>query len=340
MEREENFQRQVSFDGAGAPNAEEVVHPDGLPRESNGPQKRDGIIRRFIRRRSKGDIIFDIINYTLVTVICLLLVYPFLYMISVSLTGKDNVSDVILWPVGVPNFNAYIFIFKMDNILRGFGNTFLYTFVSLAFSMVLTVGLAYAMSKKFLVGKKLLNIFVLITMYFSGGLIPTYITITSLGMVDNIWAMTIPAAINTYNMIVMRTYFMSSVPDELEEAAEMDGAGTIRTLVSVYLPLSMPILMTIGLFYFVASWNSWFGAQIYLDTPEKYPIQLILRNALESTLAQGMNSSMMNELYANAIDGNSLNYALTIVVTLPLLILFPFLQKFFVKGVIVGSLKG
>lgn len=338
METEKDLPKNVFFMSEEIAAAETAAERD---KEKNQKEKkRKNFFRRFAERRSKGDIAFDLINYTLVTVICLLLVYPFLYMISVSLTSKNNVSDVILWPVGVPNFNAYLFIFKMDNILRGFGNTFLYTFVSLAFSMVLTVGLAYAMSKKFLVGKKLINIFVLITMYFSGGLIPTYITITSLGMVDNIWAMTIPAAINTYNMIVMRTYFMSSVPEELEEAAEMDGAGTLRTLVSVYLPLSMPILMTIGLFYFVASWNSWFGAQIYLDSPEKYPIQLILRNALESTLAQGMNSSMMNELYANAIDGNSLNYALTIVVTLPLLVLFPFLQKFFVKGVMVGSLKG
>lgn len=307
--------------------------------ENNKSTKKSSFIHRFLARRSKGDVVFDIINYVLVTLLCLLLLYPFLYMISVSISSKNYVSEVVLFPRDV-NLNAYLFIFKMDNILRGFGNTFLYSFVSLAFSMFLTVCLAYALSKRFLVGRKFLNIFILITMYFSGGLIPTYLTITSLGMVDNIWAMTVPAAINTYNMIVMRTYFISTVPEELEEAAEIDGAGTLRTLISVYLPLSMPILMTIGLFYFVASWNSWFGAMIYLDTPSKYPIQLILRNALESTLAQGMNSSLMEELYASGVDGKSLNYALTIIVTLPLLILFPFLQKFFVKGVIVGSLKG
>ncbi len=289
---------------------------------------------------SKRDKIFDILNYSILTLLCLLMLYPFLYMISVSLTPADRVSDVFLYPLGF-QLNAYKFIFQMPNILTGYRNTLIYTFGGLAVSMFLTICLAYVFSKKFLVGRKFLTVFVLITMYFGGGLIPSYIVNTNvLHLIDNIWVIIIPGALNTYLMIVMRTYFTSTIPIELEESAQIDGAGQYKILLYVYLPLSLPILATISLFYFVAMWNSWFGAMIYLNTESKYPIQLILRNSMERSLAMGFSNAQLAQMNEYKIDGNSLNYALTISVVLPLIVMLPFLQKFFTKGVIVGSLKG
>lgn len=297
--------------------------------------------KRFrFKRKSKQEVIFSIINYTFLTFVCLLMLYPFIYMISVSLTGYGHVSEVRLLPIDI-QFNAYKILVKIPNVLSGYKNTLLYTFFGVSTSMILTTSLAYVLSKPFLVGRKFLNIFVIITMYFSGGLIPSYILLTNiLNGMNTFWVMVIPGAINTYNMIVMRTYFSSNIPKELEESAQIDGAGQIRMLFSLFLPLSKPILATITLFYFVDGWNSWLGAWLYLDKPELYPIQLVLRNAMTQSLASGLNGGMMAELLANKVDGTSLNYALTTCVVLPLLLVVPFLQKFFVKGVMIGSLKG
>ena len=296
--------------------------------------------RSRFRRKSKGDILFDIINYSVLTFICLLMLYPFIYMVSVSLTGYGHVSEVRLLPIDF-QFNAYKILFKLPNVLSGYKNTLLYTFFGVSTSMILTTGLAYALSKPFLVGRKFLNIFVIITMYFSGGLIPSYILLTNvLQWTNSFWVMIIPGAINTYNMIVMRTFFSSNIPLELEESAQIDGAGQIRMFFSIFLPLSKSILATITLFYFVAGWNSWLGAWLYLDDPGMFPIQLVLRNAMTQSLASGVSGGMMTELLQNRIDGTSLNYALTTCVVLPLFLVFPFLQKFFVKGVMIGSLKG
>ena len=292
------------------------------------------------KRRSSVDVIFGAVNYTFLTLICLLMLYPFVYMVSVSLTGYGHVSEVRLLPVEV-QFNAYKILFKLPNVLSGYKNTLLYTFLGVSVSMILTTSLAYALSKPFLVGRKFLNIFVIITMYFSGGLIPSYILLTNmLKWTNTLWVMIIPGAINTYNMIVMRTFFSSNIPQELEETAQIDGAGQIRMFFSIFLPLSKPILATITLFYFVAGWNSWLGAWLYLDRPELFPIQLVLRNAMNQSLASGVQGSLMTEMLVNRIDGTSLNYALTTCVVLPLFLVFPFLQKFFVKGVMIGSLKG
>ena len=288
------------------------------------------------RRKAK---LFDIVNGIFLGLVCLLMIYPFAYMISVSITGYEHVSEVVLFPIDI-QFTAYEMLTKIPNILSGYINTLMYVFFGVSTSMILTTMMAYALSKPYLVGRRFFTLFIIITMYFSGGLSPSYIWITNgLKWSDTFWVMIIPGAINTYNLIVMRTYFTVSVPRALEEAAQIDGAGAFRVFWSIYLPLSKPIIATVTLFYFVAGWNSWLGAWLYLDDPALYPIQLVLRNAMQQSLSAGLSSGLMAELISKHIDGASLNYALTICVIAPLLLVFPFLQKYFVKGVIIGSVK-
>lgn len=294
----------------------------------------------WFKRMTAMDMTFEVINSIFLGLLCLLMLYPLVYMFSVSITGYERVTDVLLLPKDI-QFNAYKMLAKIPNVLSGYRNTIVYVGCGVAISMVLTTTMAYALSKPYLVGRRFFTLFILFTMYFSGGLIPSYIWITNgLKWSNTFWVMVIPGAINTYNLIVMRTYFRSSVPRDLEEAAEIDGAGQFRTFWSIYLPLSKPILATVTLFYLVASWNSWMGAWLYLDDPGRYPIQLVLRNAMQQSLTVGLSGGLMADLVNNKVDGTSLNYALTICVIAPLLMIFPFLQKFFVRGIIIGSVKG
>lgn len=292
---------------------------------------------RFTYRKTKGDIIFDTCNILLIVIICAVMIYPFIYMVSVSFSDYEFVSDVRLLPKGF-NTDAYQYIFQLSDVQRGYFNSFLYTIVGVAISMFLTTLLAYPLSKKWLPGRSFFAVLVLITMYFGGGLIPTYLLVTGLGMRNTIWAIVLPGALNTYNMIVMRSYFTSSIPAEIEESCEIDGANQFQTLAKIYLPLSKPILATITLFYLVVAWNAWFPASIYLDDKTMYPIQLILRNAMTTNIFLSNPGAALGQL--GQVNYMSLNYALTIAVILPVLIIYPFCQKYFVKGVMVGSLKG
>lgn len=297
-------------------------------------EKNKSIFKRYFARCSKGDIVFDVINTILIFIVCCLLLYPFLYMVSVSLSEYDRVVDVLLLPKGL-NFKAYVKIFQMRMVWRGYLNSFIYTVLGLFISMALTILTAYPLSKSWLPGRKILSVFVIITMYFGGGLIPTYLLVTSiLGWTNKIWAIVIPGAINTYYMMIMRSYFVSSIPKEIEEAGKIDGASELKILFFIYLPLSIPILATLALYYLVIYWNNWFSASIYFSDENLYPIQLILRNSLST------NNIWVGDSSSGDISYKSMNYALTVAVVLPILVIYPFCQKFFIKGVMVGSLKG
>ncbi|MGN1100424.1 MAG: carbohydrate ABC transporter permease [Christensenellales bacterium] len=290
--------------------------------------------KRFTSRKSRGDVVLDIALIVIISLISVLLVYPFLYMVSVSLSDYDKVVDVVLFPKGI-SFGAYVKIFSMNTVLRGYLNSAIYTLTGLVVSMALTILAAYPLSKNWLPGRKVLSIIVLITMYFGGGLIPSYLLVTKyLGWKNNMLSIIIPGALNTYYMIIMRTFFVTGVPKAIEEAAQIDGATEMQTLIRIFLPLSTPIMATIGLYYFVVMWNSWFSASIYLDESSKYPIQLILRNALSSS------NIWVGDQSSGDINYKSMDYALTISVVLPIIFIYPFCQKYFIKGVMVGSLKG
>lgn len=297
------------------------------------------------RGNQKLDFMY-VLFVVVVGVIGFVMLYPFMYIISVSLTNYKYASQVTLFPI-MPTLDAYKFIFGLKNIQTGYLNTVVYTFVGLAINMIMTILCAYPLSKKRLVGRSFFNILILITMYFGGGLIPSYLLVTNvLNLENTIWALVLPGAISTWNMIVLRTYFMNSIPVEIEESCHIDGAGEWHMLFSIFLPLSTPILVTIGLFYFVGLWNSWFPASLYLDNSKDWPIQLVLRNAM-STSGGSLTTGGASASAAAAklgktgtIDVNSINNALTLAVALPIILIYPFCQKYFIKGVMLGSLKG
>ncbi|MGN1099114.1 MAG: carbohydrate ABC transporter permease [Christensenellales bacterium] len=285
-------------------------------------------------KRSHGETVFNCFLYAILTLLVIVMLYPFLYMIAVSLSDRLEVSNVILLPRKI-TFQAYEQIFSWTLTLSGYKNSIMYTVLGTVVSIVLTTFAAYPISKNWLVGRKFITFFLLITMYFSGGLIPQYIVIKQIyGLYDNLWVMILPGALNTYYVMIMLTFY-KGIPKDIEEAAYIDGAGELRTMFSIYLPLSVPIFSTLILFYAVGIWNSWFGAFIYLSSPEKYPLQLVLRNLMESfSVDLGQIGS------SGQIDPVSFNYALTVAAVLPILVCFPFVQKFFERGVVIGSLKG
>jgi len=199
---------------------------------------------------------------------------------------------------------------------------------------------AYPLSKKSLPGRTVITVYILITMFFSGGLIPLYLLVNSLGMVNTFWAMVLPSAISTWFVVLARTFLMN-IPSEMEESASIDGAGHWKILTHIYLPLSKPIIATLSLFYAVAKWNSWFDASIFLLDKQKYPIQLILRNMMISGLDRADFTTASYSMFMEyRLTPTSVNYALTVAVILPIIFIYPFLQKYFIKGVMIGSLKG
>lgn len=263
--------------------------------------------------------------------------YPLIYVLSASLSSSDAVSlgKVFLWPVEF-SLDGYKHLAENSQILIGYKNSLIYLAVGVTINMLFTVLLAFPLSRRELPGRNLITIFVTITMYISGGLIPTYLLVDKLHMVDTLWGLILPSAISTSNMIIMRTYFTSTIPEELREASFLDGCGYIKFFLKVVLPLSAPILAVIALYYAVASWNTYFSALIYLRSSDKANLQLVLRNIL---LANQISSGE-----ASYTEGAKLNvtikYAVIVAGSIPMLIIYPFVQRHFTKGVMIGSIKG
>ncbi|WP_202556081.1 carbohydrate ABC transporter permease [Paenibacillus silvestris] len=281
---------------------------------------------------------FDYINTVLLLLLMVLTVYPLLYVAfaSVSDAGSLMGHKGILWrPIGF-SLDAYTNVFRNPMIIKGYGNTLFVVLMGLALNITLTAFGAYALSRKSLQYRKPLMLFIIFTMFFSGGLIPLYLTVKGVGLVDSLWALIIPQAINTFNLILMKTAF-EAIPDALEESAKMDGANDFVILFRIVLPLSMPVIAVMLLYYGVSHWNSWFNAMIFLQERSLYPLQLVLREIL-----------LQGEANANtgASDGDAamlaatLKYATIIVATVPILFVYPFLQKYFVKGALIGAIKG
>lgn len=286
--------------------------------------------------------LFDCILVLIVGVMIVMMLYPFLYVISVSVSDTQRVANVTFYPLGFSTA-SYEYLLAMKNVTNGYLNSLLYTVSGTLVSLLLTTICAYPLSKKWLPGRNIITVFIVFTMYFSGGLIPSYLLVNNLHMSNSFLALIIPGAINTWYMILMRTYFIQNIPIELEESSNIDGANEYQIFTRVYLPLSIPIMATIALFYIVGQWNSWFAASIYLSDAGKYPIQLILRNALSvanSFVATNTSLALNSLIESGKVNVTSLNNALTVAVVAPIIILFPFVQKYFVKGIMVGSLKG
>ncbi|MDK8181984.1 carbohydrate ABC transporter permease [Paenibacillus sp. UMB4589-SE434] len=291
--------------------------------------------------RSLGDRIINIINYVLLTILTVIVLYPLLFVLSASISDPEHVlrGDVWLIPKGF-NLEAYTKIFQNKDILLGYGNTILYTLIGTAINLVMTVCAAYPLSRKDFAGRGMITGMIVFTMFFGGGLIPTYLLIKNLNMLDSLWVMVIPNAVSVWNIIIMRTFFQQSIPGELQESAMIDGCNHFQTLFRIVLPLSMPIIAVMILFYAVGHWNSYFNALIYLTSKDKFPLQLILREILIQSDSGEFIKLTSESAVRMKMSVEGLKYAVLVVANLPMLILYPFLQRYFVKGIMIGALKG
>ena len=282
--------------------------------------------------------IFNIVNVIILLGVVVATLYPFIYMISVSLSKDIYVlrGEVWLWPKGF-NLEMYKLVLNDPRILTAYTNTILYTVTGTLIALAVTSVGAYAISKKEMVFQKFFMMLIVFTMFFSGGMIPTFLIVKNMGMMDTLWAMVLPGAVSTWNLIIMRTFFRG-IPIELEESGRIDGLTDFGIFLRIVLPLSKAVLATIGLFCAVGIWNNFYQALLYLRDSDLYPLQVVLRNIV---LAGQVNNSDVTSVGGdNLIVEESLKFATIIVSTLPILLVYPFLQKYFVKGVMIGSVKG
>lgn len=293
-----------------------------------------------LRRESVKDKVFVILNYILLGIIACLMIYPLIYVLSASFSNpaRTILGDIWLFPKEM-TVDLYVKVFQNEKILIGYRNTIIYTVFGTFINLLFSIMIAYPLSRKDFYGRNVITVFIMITMFFSGGMIPTYLLVKDLGMLDTIWAIVLPGAVSVYNVIIMRTFFQS-IPNELHEAASIDGCGNIAFLMKIVMPLSMPIIAVMTLFYGVGHWNAYFDSLIYLNDESKFPLQLFLRQMLIQEDMSGMSSASDSAISEHLMQIEGLKYAVVIVASLPMLVLYPFLQKYFVKGVMIGSLKG
>ena len=291
-----------------------------------------------ILKRKRNDTIFYVINAFLLGVVALIVLYPLYFIIIASISDPDAVlaGKVVLYPVDI-TLSGFQKIMERTDVWRGYLNTIIYTVITVVLSLVVTIPAGWALSRKTLPGKKFWMIYFIIPMFFGGGLIPFYNVMSSLKLVNTIWAIILPAALSVWNLFMTKTFFESSVPGGLIEAAKIDGAGQFRTFFLIVLPLAKAIMAVMALYYAVGQWNSYFNAMIFLQNENLYPLQLVLKEILiasESTV--GGSGETILEQYRLA---NQLKYASVIVSSLPVLMLYPFVQKYFAQGAMIGSLK-
>lgn len=291
-------------------------------------------------RQSKEDVAFDIVVTGIVLVAGILALYPLLFVMSASISDPNqvNAGKVLLMPKGI-QFEGYKAVFQNVWILKGYRNSIFYTVVGTAMNVFSTITAAYALSRKDLYGRKLLNWFIAIPMWFGGGLIPTFLVVDSLNLVNTPYVLLILGLVSSYNLIICRTY-MSSLPYELQEAAKIDGANDFRVLARIVLPVSAPIIAVLALYYAVGHWNSYFSALIYVNNKEWQTLQVFLREFLLLNTEIYEDSMDVEEMIRRQQLAETMKYSLIVVASVPMLIAYPFVQKFFIRGVMVGSVKG
>lgn len=300
-------------------------------------------IKRVRKRIIDPDTVFDAANLLIMLALLVIFTWPLWFVLIASISDPAQVwqGNVILLPKKI-TLDAYKEVLNYKTIWIGYRNTIIYTVLGTSINMVLTVCGAYPLSRKDFVSKKFFTIMFMITMYFSGGLIPSYLVVNKLNLINTVWAMVIPNAVSVFNIIITRTYFMNSIPDELLEASQIDGANNVQYLFKVVLPLSKPILAVIMLFYAVGHWNDFYSALIYINSQELMPLQSVLRKILMSAqMTLQITSSMSpDEIMRKTQLAQTLKYSSIIISTIPVLCLYPLVQKHFVKGIMIGSVKG
>lgn len=302
--------------------------------------------RRKYARMTLNDRIFDVFNYTALGLLLLVFVAPLMNVISSSFSDPDMIAGGKVWllPKGF-TLEGYQEVRQMDKIWIGYANSVYYTVVGTLANLIVTIMCAYPLSKKDLVGRNFIMGIFSFTMFFGGGLVPTFMLVRSLGLLDTRAALILPGLMSVYNMIIARTFFSTSIPSDLYDAAEIDGCNEFSTLIRIVIPLSAPIIAVLGLYYAVAHWNSYFSGLIYLSDSSKYPLQLVLRDFLLSQQSwDDMLTSASAEMQAEIVEQmkkrEQLRYVVIVVAALPMCMLYPFIQKFFIKGVMVGAIKG
>ena len=292
-------------------------------------------------KRRKPLSVFPIINGLILTLIGIVCLYPMLYILFASLSEPARImkhTGLLTAPLGF-TLEGYTLAFRNPNILSGYMNTLIYVVVGTVLSVVVTAAGAFVTSRKDALLARPIMLCVIFTMYFSGGLIPLYLLVNELGLFDTRAAIILVGLVSTWNLIVMRTSFLS-IPDSLEESAKIDGASPLVIFLKIYLPLSKPMLATMTLFYGVGNWNSWFNASIFLQDRGKFPLQLIMREILISNDMSSMTNMNTVGTYTNSMYQVLVKYAVVVIATLPILCIYPFLQRYFIKGVMIGAVKG
>ncbi|QDH21324.1 carbohydrate ABC transporter permease [Saccharibacillus brassicae] len=298
-------------------------------------------------QESKGDKIFLICTYVYLSVALLVVLYPLIYILSASISSPQAVNSGQMWlfPKDV-TWAGYELVFNNPKIWNGYLNTIIYTLVGTLLNLAVTLPAAYALSRSDFVGRGWFMAFILLTMFFSGGLVPTYLVVKNLGLIDTMGALILPVAASVWNIVVARTFFQSAIPKELQEAAHIDGCTNLKLFWRVVLPLSAPIIAVMALFYGVGHWNSYFPSLIYLNSEDKYPLQMVLRQILvlqemsAETTGAAISGDIAQAMNSKAETASLIKYGVIVVSTLPIIAVYPFLQRYFVQGVMVGSVKG
>jgi putative aldouronate transport system permease protein len=324
-----------------------VVTTETQDRETSAPTGVRGMLQarrnrppRPVKVKERGvDRLFMVGVYILLSTFLLVVLLPLVYIVASSFSDPRAVSAgrVTLWPVGF-TLDGYLTVLGDPQILTGFGNSFFYTVVGTFISLVLTVAIAYPLSRKDFWGRGVIALGIVFTMLFAGGLIPTYLVVQELGLLNTRWALILPQAIGVWQVIIAMSFFRVSIPDELYEAAQLDGSSDLRFLWSVVLPLSKPLLAVIALMYAIGQWNSYFDALLYIRDPDLYPLQLVLRNIL--ILNQSVTGMDASEMLRRQELADLLKYSLIVVATVPVMLIYPFVARYFTKGVMIGAVKG
>jgi putative aldouronate transport system permease protein len=290
-----------------------------------------------MRLKTRNEVLFELFNYIILSCIILACLIPVLNIVAKSFSGEAYVlaGDVFIWPIGF-QLDAYSVVLGSQKFVGSFTNSVFITVVGTLINVTLTVFTGYALSRGRLRGQKVIMMLYVFTMLFGAGLIPTYLVIKSLGLLDTLWALIIPTLVSPFNMIIVRLFFYN-IPDSLEESGKMDGAGNLRILFSIMLPLAMPVVATIGLFCAVEYWNSYFDALMYINNSKLLPLQVFLREMLLSASDASNNIDMLSQIH---VSQESIRGATVVTATLPIVLVYPFLQRYFVKGIALGAVKG
>ncbi|NLV48948.1 MAG: carbohydrate ABC transporter permease [Clostridiaceae bacterium] len=299
-------------------------------------------------RGSRFDQVFGLCNVTMLILIVIAMMYPLYYTIIASFSDPYRVlRGEVLVAIRGFTLDSYNYLFQEKLIWSGYLNSIFITATGTVYALAVTIPCAYALSRKLVKGRMVIMTYFVITMYFSGGMIPSYVLIKQLGLIDSTWSLILPAAFSAYNMIITRTFYQSTIPDEFYEAAKIDGASEFQIFFRIALPLSTAIMAVIALYVAVGHWNSYFSALIYINTPGKYPLQLVLRAILimnqqiqSLDVSSISDSEELADLMRRQMISQTMKYSLVIVASLPMLMFYPFIQKYFVKGVMIGGLKG